>query len=70
MKVQNDKCLQQIASLDLQKQQGLLSMEAQKEREELQKRMDNWIHLEEICWRWKSHVAWLKKGDRNTIFFP
>ena len=26
-------------------------------------------HLEEVSWRWKSHVLWLWEGDNNTKFF-
>ena len=40
-----------------------------KEEEQLQAEMEVCREQEEILWREKSRVQWLKEGERNTKFF-
>lgn len=48
--------------------QGRTELLATKEQE-LQKQLDEKHKQEEILWRQKSRIRWLKEGERNTKFF-
>ncbi|CAM8931867.1 unnamed protein product [Rhodiola kirilowii] len=37
--------------------------------EHIEKEIDEWLHREELMWRQRSRVSWLKEGDNNTSFF-
>ena len=37
--------------------------------QDLQKKLDERYKQEEILWRQKSRIRWLKEGERNTKFF-
>jgi hypothetical protein len=41
----------------------------QAEEELLKKQLEERQHQEEILWRQKSRVQWLKEGEKNTKFF-
>jgi hypothetical protein len=38
-------------------------------REGLEREMDELLYREEIMWMQRSHIAWLREGDRNTKYF-
>jgi hypothetical protein len=48
---------------------GTRTAELMKEEEELQVQLEQRRKQEEILWRQKSRVQWLKEGENNTKFF-
>jgi hypothetical protein len=41
----------------------------QEEKRRIERELDSLLEQEEVYWRQRSRINWLKEGDRNTIFF-
>lgn len=54
------ECLEQIKQIDALKQSSGISKEQHIERVNLKKVYHSWLRMEEISWRQKSRLVWLK----------
>lgn len=60
--------MEELSRLDEKAGSRDLSEEEEMRRSDLRKEVESLLIREEICWRQKSRVQWLKEGDRNTKF--
>ena len=59
----------ELSQLDEKEERGGLSTVERNNRKAVVGEPDKLAHLEEISWRQKSRVLWLKEGDNNTKYF-
>jgi hypothetical protein len=59
----------ELSQLDEKEERGGLSTAERNNRKAVVGELDKLAHLEEISWRQKSRVLWLKEGDNNTKYF-
>jgi hypothetical protein len=59
----------ELSQIDEKEERGGLSTTERNNRKAVVGELDKLAHLEEISWRQKSHVLWLKEGDNNTKYF-
>jgi hypothetical protein len=59
----------ELQLLDEKESESSLSDEERLRREECKLELEKVAHMEEVSWRQKSRVLWLKEGNNNTKFF-
>ena len=69
LKERKKTILDEIANIDVIKQEGVLSSELSTQRIERNGELEELILREEIHWRQKAKVKWVKDGDCNSKLF-
>lgn len=62
-------CIEEISKLNTLEEDRSLSKEERKHRESLRKEFQIVAVKEEVFWRQRSRIRWLKEGDHNSKLF-
>ena len=69
LKERKKTILDEIANIDVIEQEGVLSSDPAAQRIERKRELEELILREEIHWRQKAKVKWVKDGDCNSKLF-
>ena len=61
--------LSDLGRIDLIEQEGNLNLDLLSERTLRRRELEDLLLKEEVHWRQKSRVKWIKEGDCNSNFF-